>query len=459
MNERALICLLSLASLLGVASADTVELKDGSTIQGEIVSTEKGQVRVRIVLKSGASATLTIAKKDVVAVRFDETEPQPDLDDDPLSGIGKTRARKTKGQATKEPALSEEKKEGKRTIYLLDHSGSMAIGKRWEQAVLQTERLVRRLKPGAPFDVMLFSAHVRSLFTKDNTSFRSKTSAERVAAALRADPPELRAGTHFVRALRRAVARHPKKIVLITDGVGTLGGPFAGEDAFRVVSQARAQGIPVDVLAAQDGTFVLAPTVEDLAASRLFLQRLARAGGGVFLPLQAISTPTGAPLPEAFHPTTGTPDGTQSEVRFQVVGVLEKKVISTGRLPTRFRIRVSDPLLARLKTPDVWEYGGAAVVELHGPSGIKRLRLELVDGWFVTQQEVMVTSKSRPGGIVHRDRVLVSSVSRIVYRRGTRTFVMPFGRTRRPNREWGGRRPCEPSWIEVGQDVVDAGRP
>jgi Mg-chelatase subunit ChlD len=453
------LALTSLIALAGLAAADTVELKDGSTLRGEIISTEGGQVRVRIVLKSGAYGSLTISKKDVKAVRFDESQeddaegPAGGADDDPLSGggLGSTQTRpraKAAGGSTEK--LSPENQAGKRTIYVLDHSGSMAIGQRWEQAVRQTERLVRRLEPGAPFDVMLFSAHIRSLFTKDNTSFRSKTSPERVAAALRADPPELRAGTHFVRALRRAVSRRPKKVVLITDGVGTLGGPFATEDAMRVVTQARAQGVPVDVLAAHDGTFALNPKVEDLGAAKSFLQRLARAGGGVFLPLRNLSPESLPVARKAFRPTSGVPDGTQARLRFEVLSVLERKVASEGMLPARFRVRVFDPVLARLKTPDVWEYGGAALVEIHGPGGVKLLRLEREGEWLQTQQEVMVSGKTRPGGIVRPERVVVPGVTRIVYRRGSKTFPVLFGRrSRSPD-----RAPCEPNWIEVGQETI-----
>lgn len=440
----------------GLASADTVELKDGSTLRGEVVSTSGGQVRLRIVLKSGAEGTLTLAKKDVKAVRFDESQPEDtpqggQAGDDPLggAGLGPTRTRPKTTKPTEE-RLSPENEAGRRTIYVLDHSGSMAIGQRWEQAVRQTERLVERLELGAPFDVMVFSAHVRSLFTKDNTSFRSKTSAQRVAAALRADPPEMRAGTHFVRALRRALSRRPKKIVLITDGVGTLGGPFASEDAIRVASQARKEGIPLDVLAAHDGIFGLNPNVEDLSAAKLFLQRLARTGGGVFLPLKPLSPPASAPLPDAFHPTGETPDGTRDRIKSEILSVVERKVVNEGYLPTRFKVRVFDPLLERLETPDVWEYGGSALIQIETPTGTKhQLRLERAPGGgFQTQQEVMVSGKSRPGGIVRAERVLVTGIRRIDYVRGSKTFPVLFKKA--PE-----RTPCDPSWIDVTRDTVE----
>lgn len=457
------------------AFADTVVLKNGTTLNGEVLSVNKvtGKVVMRVKVGS-AQAEMTLDMKDVKTLELAKSDPAPqDEESDlpfqdkkkkkaapaPVRPRTQVRKKRTIGPTRAKPG--KQTYVGKRYLYLIDCSGSMAIGQRWKQATDQLERMIGRLKPGTPYDVMLFHDAVRSLFTSNNTLYKNKLSGRRAAKRMALEKPELRGGTNLYHAMIKALHRNPTRIVVISDGVLTRGGPYGADHALRKVREARAKGIAVDFLAAQDGRYQ-APQVEDLSAARQLMGRFAREGGGVFFSLPNM-TKAKAKLPQTFKPLEGTYDGTKVPWKIEILkpGLANRKRrVIIGHIPNRFRVRVWDPRVNRGEFLDVWEYGGAVWLDVHtGVDKVLNLRFHRsADGkYLISDREILIVgqldARLRRGKLANRKFAVVQGKCgasvRIVYRRGNDKFTA--------RRTTGGWAPVLPSpgprgggsWIQV----------
>lgn len=415
------------------AWADTLTLKDGTTVTGEVVSMDRAQVVIKVKLGSG-QATLTIARKDVASFALGDAPPPA-----PKKGkkTPRTRVRpkaQPRSKTGKPTQIPRSSKRGERVLFLVDHSGSMAIGKRWDQAVQQTVRMVKRLRKTALFDVVLFHDGATSLFSKNTWMKRNQVIPKRTGERLRKRPPNLRAGTNLTRAVRLALARNPDRLVVLTDGIVTRGGPDTAERAMEHLAKAASQGVRVSFIACQDGRFHAAK-VEDLPAARKALETFARVGKGVFLPLPDLTRTT--KLPSTFRPLAGSP-AALPKLEIELLQADSKKRIVAKELrpyPT-FRVRVLDPEFLRGKPLDVWEYGGSVwfevIVREQGLilSRARALRLHRDGKHLVSDLIVRLVGgldKSSPADRRAKRYKLVQAVPGatvdIVYHRGSKKFV------------------------------------
>ena len=198
--------------LTSSAWADTLLLKNGQRLEGRLVSMDRRLVKILVRVK-GVEATMTLKREDVASFKHDD------------GGGEKAPLRQEKTRQRGKPAQERQgtvsRLKGERVIFLVDHSGSMRIGERWERASEQVEGLVGRLDRDATFNVILFHEQTRFLFGSDawmRSHIKSAgTIALRTAQRLREAPPELRAGTNLFRGLRDALQRRPTRIAVISD--------------------------------------------------------------------------------------------------------------------------------------------------------------------------------------------------------------------------------------------------
>lgn len=389
MRLRALVVLVGL--LASVASADEVVLVDGTRLEGEVVSMDARRVVLALPLGAG-KGELSLERAQVASVSFadastgappdapaaDPSAPAtPGIDGDPLPATMAPDAPKPAPRAPGSRDRPRPGTKGTRTLFLLDRSGSMAIGERWKKATTWLCDRVGTLEAGSEIDVALFDERFEAVWG----SWHDVTPhlVRRMPDVLEPFAPALRFGTNIDRALRGALERDCDRIILITDGVVTRGGADGAAKALeRALEAARARDIRLDVVAVQDGAFH-AP-VEDLAAARALLERLSRCGRGVFLPLPAEE---GAP-PPAYHPLEGAGPAHEPRVEVDLTDVESRNTIvpKVLRMYPRFRVCIRDEVMLRGDALDVWEYGGACWLELRtldATTGLPFDRLERIE--------------------------------------------------------------------------------
>lgn len=353
---RALAVVFAALLTIGPARADVIVLQDGTRLEGTIVSL--GEELIDIEVRLGANpARVTVARGDVRELHLTGTPTPAPVPAAPAPAPAppaptptSTREHGPPPGATADaptaPATTDLKAEAK-VLFLVDVSGSMAIGERWRQARAEVSARAKALRPDARLTLLFFHEAVKPAWT--GWVRRSDSLVRRVDEHLGRFRPDLRAGTNLALAVREALARQPDLIVLVTDGVVTVEGERLPE-LERAVEESAARGVRLETVAVQDGEYAPADA-EDLPAARARLERLAAAGGGSAAVLERSgSRPPAPPAPspatiELFNVDTGN--------------LIVPKML---RPFPRFRVRVVDPARARLL--NVAEYGGIGWYEV-----------------------------------------------------------------------------------------------
>lgn len=252
--------------------------------------------------------------------------------------------------------LSTVARQGDRTLFMLDVSGSMAIGERWSHACAAITELAEQLGPKARFDVMLFGSQVRSLHLR---SWKRPDAGKLRMLANRLDAahPELEHGTSLWRAVGRALARRPQRIVLLTDGVDTTSAAGVSLEVLDDLRRVQDRGLRLDVIAVQDGVY---PAEGDgrLENGRLALQTLATAGGGLLVALEA--------EPRDASSQDGTVGHQIAPPSIELIDARTGQLVPPEMLtafPQLF-VRVLDPIANAGGFADIAEYGGAARLDI-----------------------------------------------------------------------------------------------
>lgn len=257
------------------AAADVLLLKDGTYLEGSVVKETKTEVTVRT--GGAVKRTVTVQKADIKR----------------RVGGGATAAPKAHGNTTarKEApgSFNPRKVEGK-ILFLLDVSGSMAIGERYPLAERELRRMVKDLPENVKFNVALFHSKSALLFGKEYLP-ASERVKKRLAKYLK---NRMRKGiprdryTDLHQVLKLALAGHiaTKTIVLFTDGIATTG-LRSPEAVLASVKQMRGriQDKKIKPRLFVRGVMVGAmnrKSAEDKRAARTFLSLLATQNGGGF---------------------------------------------------------------------------------------------------------------------------------------------------------------------------------
>jgi Mg-chelatase subunit ChlD len=335
-----------------VARADTIVLADGTRLDGAIVSMDDAFITIDVAV-GGTKGRMTIARSDLRELKLGEDAPAPVPAPAPAPA-GETAERAApEGDPTR---TGDGEGEGPRVLFLLDASGSMAIGRRWTQATTEVMNRALALPPGARICLVAFHGVVAKAWN----GFLRRTDAlmRRFDTHLARFAPDLRASTDLVEALDEALELKPDRIVIVSDGISTENHERFLE-AYRAVEVAGAHGLVIDTVAVQDGAYT-PPDVEDLDAGRALLERLSTSTHGTFTALPR--TEDEAPPPSGFRPPE---DGSMPPAAtVQIVGVESNNVIVPRLLHThpKFRVRIRDPFVANML--HVSEYRGISWFEV-----------------------------------------------------------------------------------------------
>lgn len=343
-------------ALAAAARGDVLELKDGTRLEGQVVGMDATSVTIEVPLGQ-TTGKVVVARADLARVGLGEAAPV-------ASGAAaavESRAPVALVSTAPAPAPSVARpvapdptalRQGEKVVFLLDCSGSMAIGKRWAQAKEELLRRARALPADGRFCLVAF--HEAADVQFGDFVRRNDGTLKRLEGALDRLRPDLRAGTNLAAAVAVALRREPTRVVLLTDGVATRGHEQLVA-AFQAVSAAAAKGLVLDAVAVQDGRWRQAE-VEDFAAAGAVLARLARDGKGA---AAALARTEEAPA-AGYRPT----DAPSARVDVQLAGVESNNMIVARVLRPfpKVRVRISDPEVARAVS--VAEYGGFAWVEV-----------------------------------------------------------------------------------------------
>ena len=244
------------------AYADVILLEDGTYIEGTVVAETARELTIETSGK--VSRKITVKKADIKKHVRDNGAGDSEVRPGGLDGPG---------SVTFEPSLLTG-----RVLFVIDVSGSMRIGKRYELARESLYTIVAELPKKTEFDVHLFSDVPVSLFERDFLR-ASKRMKKRIKKHMGKRKVKLTKHTDLMAALKGALkTKKVETIVLYTDGIPTAGvlDPQAILARVRKLRKATKKFNPPALhVRAVTGDEFRDPKVEDKEAAEEFLRRLA----------------------------------------------------------------------------------------------------------------------------------------------------------------------------------------
>lgn len=228
-----------------------------------------------------------------------------------------------------------------RVTFLLDVSGSMSIGGRFELAREKMFSLVEKLPEAVEFDVILFSHRQESLFGDDFLKASERVRG-RIREHMRKKEVRLDSYTDIAIAMWVAFKRKSRAIILFTDGIATKGFTDPQKMITQVMRKREKAGDPpLFVFGVLEGEF-MDKKVENKDAAKAFLRTLAEKNGGAYSELT--NTDLVSPLARPGNLKTRAPE---ISVRYYKT----RKKITSIRLGAKgffpaFHMLVEDPALA-----------------------------------------------------------------------------------------------------------------
>lgn len=308
-----------LALAASPASADILVLADGRSVEGKVVKESATELVVEIT-EQGKTRRETIARAAVVKHLRQGALGQG-------GALGGAAAPANAG-----PVLA-----GK-VLFLIDRSGSMAIGRRHAAALTRLRELIEGLGDKDRCLIQLFDEDTaRPLigWTRTDKSGRAKVLA--MLAKVTLDPDET---TDLAAAVEGAARQRPDRVVLITDGVVTRPGksPLATVDRIRAAlakAGGKAGPVPLHAEAVLDGDWPVTG-VEDKTSARALLKQLAGLSkDGSFHEVSAAALP---------NPPAAPARVARPRARLLRGGVVKEVAAGAGAL---LRIDVADEALAQ----------------------------------------------------------------------------------------------------------------
>lgn len=368
-------CLLTAALVLvtavpSVALADVLLLADGSYVEGKVLS--ESVTEITIETSGKVARKVTIKKSDIkrrvpdsgTTVRPTTPGPGSTIDPTKLSG---------------------------QVLFLLDISGSMAIGERYPLAERWLKELVQKLAPDVRFNVLLFSDKTSLLFGREYLPASARVK-KRLATYLKRRMKKGIDRTRFTdlhQAMKLALDHvGTKTVIVLSDGVPTAGKIKNPEtllswiEGYRTRADAvgKAKTPPrIHVRSLLGGHAKRSQAGEDKEAARTFLRLLAQKSGGSY------GEVTGKLKLDSPFKRPGKPRGPEIQVQYYK----SRQVIHSIRLAAKgfypaFHLRVIDPALAHgdyrireypldLKlVVESWDRGGE--IEVDSPTAIPLAR-------------------------------------------------------------------------------------
>lgn len=386
-----------------------IVLSDGRRLRGSIVS----ETPTRLVFqpKAPGSTPVVLDPKDVALRVPVQRRPAPAPNPPkPQPPAPKPQAQPPAPKPQPQPAAPKPKPAPPRSgprltgniVFLLDISGSMALGERLPLCASKIQALVAELGEDDRIDMLLFDEDAVSHFGKTYLRVRGRV-PEKVRGWLGKVKIDMNGRADLVGGVEAALKRRADHIVLFTDGYLNFGEAGPRSIIQRIAKAVRGDRKPVKlfVYGVHDGDWVV-PGVERRGAARAFLAALGEEldGHEELKARRRLRSPVGEAV-EAEAPTVDL-------APWKGRGVLSELQIAHGS--TRgLGIQVGDPALATVPLA-VQEYPAPLALEvttydrngarLSGPHtlrvGRRDARAWAVDGFTVRDVNCPTTSSGIP---------------------------------------------------------------
>lgn len=258
-RPRFVLALISFGMLIASAAtalADKLILIDGTVIEGKVM----GRDSKAITFGADEDGQLVVRRYPLSRVK----QVIPEIE-------GQKERPPESANPTKRPV--------RKVVFLLDVSGSMALGQRFDKARAALLAQVKTFRPRVRVQFYSFSSQVVALQRDYRNCIEGNIPGfENVFKRLTLDP---RSGTDIGRALRDALNTRPDALYLYTDGIqrGRTGQKIA--DLVKLAARVNSKKIAIHVRLIQDGRLPYLAG-EPLDAARQALKQVAEASGGSY---------------------------------------------------------------------------------------------------------------------------------------------------------------------------------
>lgn len=251
------------------ARADRLVLTDGRDLPGKIMS----QTGTSVTFASKENGKVVVRKYQLSQIRSIIPELNDKNNPFPKPKVDPDEARDSKNGTARTGPLTETD----RVIFLIDRSGSMALGSRLEKAVKLAEEILLKFEGETRLQVFAFDERAVPIQRDFENVVPSKSRV--FASALKRITVDKRAGSDLENSLKRVLKAKPKVIHIFTDGIDRGDPGRTYKDLLANINKMNRKKIVIHTHVFQGG-YIPYFGGEPKKKARDFLKSLAEKNGG-----------------------------------------------------------------------------------------------------------------------------------------------------------------------------------